>query len=188
MRMKTKAEMRNIGLTYYANQTNSERAMLMQLVVQQVTRTNVWKSAEHIALTLSQPNELPTELLIQTALLQKKKVYLPRVAPKHQLHFIQVDETTQYEKHRFGMLEPIGDVLADVSLLDLIVVPGVAFSEQGDRVGFGGGYYDRLLAQHTEIPTMGIAADDLVVAEPNWPVESFDFAVDTIVRIGEMHA
>jgi 5-formyltetrahydrofolate cyclo-ligase len=186
--MKTKAEIRENGLTYYANQTSEERATLMQFVVRQVTATNVWQNAEHIALTLSQSNELPTELLIQTALLQKKKVYLPRVAPNHQLKFIQIDETTQYEKHRFGMLEPIGDALIDVTELDLIMVPGIAFSEQGDRVGFGGGYYDRFLAEHKEISTMGIAATELITVAPNWHVEPFDVSVDTIVRIGERHA
>lgn len=186
--METKQAIRKEVQAFYAQQSSAMRSSLMQEMVKKVTSLASWQGADKIALTLAQTNELPTQLLIQTALLQKKDVYLPKVAPGHQLDFIQITEATEYEEHRFGMLEPIGDALADVNDLDLIVVPGLAFSRDGSRVGFGGGYYDRLLAKYPTIATLGVVSAPFYVDEPNWEVNEFDQSVDQVLVIGEEHA
>ena len=104
-----KNEAREIAKSNLAKLSDMQRATLMQQITSTVTALPAWQEASSVALTLSQDVELPTQLLIQTALLQGKKVYLPKVAPQRQLEFIQIDESTKYERHRFGMLEPIGE-------------------------------------------------------------------------------
>lgn len=183
--MQDKQDIRETAKQYYEDQSMLERAQVMQDMVKQVTDLDVWQQADKIALTLAQNNELPTQLLIQTALLQKKTVYLPKVAPNHQLDFIQVDESTEYEMHRFGMLEPIGDKLPNVASLELIIVPGLAFSQEGQRVGFGGGYYDRLLAAYPEIPTVGLVSRPFYSEEIMWETNEFDQPVQQVVVLGE---
>lgn len=183
--MTDKKDIREQAKKYYQNQSIGERAQLMQAMVKQVTALDVWKKADQIALTLAQNNELPTQLLIQTALLQKKSVYLPKVAPNHQLSFIRIDESTEYEMHRFGMLEPVGDVLSNVAELELVIVPGLAFSSDGHRVGFGGGYYDRLLAKYPEMETIGLVSRSFFSETTTWETNEFDQPVKQVVVLGE---
>lgn len=183
--MQDKKIIREQARDFYQTQDIGARAQLMQEVAKAVTALPAWQDAKAVALTLAQENELPTQLLIQTALLQKKAVYLPKVSPNHQLTFIRIDETTRYEQHRFGMLEPIGDALTDVTELNLIVVPGLAFSGDGQRVGFGGGYYDRLLAKYPQIPTIGIVTSTFYTEQIDWVVNVFDQTVEQVVVIGD---
>lgn len=75
---------------------------------------------------------------------------------------------------------PEAEPLPDPSTYDLVVVPGVAFTERGDRLGRGGGWYDRLLPQlRPDCATVGVAFDIQVL--PELPVEPHDARVDVVV-------
>jgi len=162
--------------------TDTARGNLMQQATSTIMKLPVWQTAEHIALTLSQDVEIPTQLLIQNALLQGKKVYLPRVLPKRQMNFVRVTTETVYEKHPFGMLEPIGDEVVDPATLDFVLVPGLAFSAAGDRIGFGGGYYDRWLPK-TNATKVALATPDNYFSQPSWPLEATDQLVDQVIIV-----
>ncbi|MBU7544276.1 5-formyltetrahydrofolate cyclo-ligase [Weissella cibaria] len=175
-----KAAVRQQALANLAALSDAQRGWLMQAVVAQVTALPAWQSAKTVALTLSQDDEIPTQLLIQTAMLQGKRVVLPRVQPGRQMTFIVVTPATTYERHRFGMLEPVGDEIVAPTEIDFVVVPGLAFSEAGDRIGFGGGYYDRWLPQ-TTARTVALALAENVYPQPSWPLEPTDQQVDQVL-------
>jgi len=175
-----KAAVRQQALANLATLSDAQRGSLMQAVVTQVTALPAWQSAKTVALTLSQDDEIPTQLLIQTAMLQGKRVVLPRVQPGWQMTFIVVTPATTYERHRFGMLEPVGDEVVAPTEIDFVVVPGLAFSEAGDRIGFGGGYYDRWLPQ-TTARTVALALAENVYPQPSWPLEPTDQRVDQVL-------
>ena len=104
-----------------------------------------YQEAEVIATYLSFPHEFQTQELIGQALKDGKKVLIPKTYPKGLMEFV-VYNPQQLVKTSFGLLEPQGDLeVVDASQIDLIHVPGLAFTTEGYRIGYGGGYYDRYL-------------------------------------------
>ena len=79
-----------------------------------------------------------------------KSFFLPVVEDNFAMRFIAVHGNEDMALNRYGILEPIGNEVIDVAALDAVVIPLVAFSRRGDRLGMGAGYYDRALAQCSE--------------------------------------
>lgn len=151
---------------------------------QQLTRrllaTPVWRQAQAVALTMSQSFEVDTSQLIRAAWIQGKVAAVPRTRPQHQLEFVAVTEDTEYQETHFGVLEPVnGRVLAQPAL-DLVVVPGLAFTATGRRLGFGGGYYDRYLADYPG-KTVAMALTTQLAQPAEWPVDDFDVTIDQVL-------
>ncbi len=108
-----------------------------------------YQEAKVIATYLSFPHEFQTQGLIDQALKDGKKVLIPKTYPKGRMEFV-VYNPQQLVKTSFGLLEPQGDLeVVDTSRIDLIHVPGLAFTREGYRIGYGGGYYDRYLEHFT---------------------------------------
>ena len=104
-----------------------------------------YQEAKVIATYLSFPHEFQTQGLIGQALRDGKKVMIPKTYPKGRMEFVVYDPQ-QLVKTSFGLLEPQGNLeVVDASQIDLIHVPGLAFTTEGYRIGYGGGYYDRYL-------------------------------------------
>ena len=105
----------------------------------------VYHEAKVVATYLSFPHEFQTQGLIDQVLKDGKKVLIPKTYPKGRMEFVVYDPQ-QLKKTSFGLLEPQGDLeVVDASQIDLIHVPGLAFTREGYRIGYGGGYYDRYL-------------------------------------------
>ncbi|SHO57142.1 5-formyltetrahydrofolate cyclo-ligase [Vibrio quintilis] len=145
------------------------------------------EASQHIALYLSSDGELDTQLIIQWLWQQEKSVYLPvihPVSPGHLL-FLKYDNETQMVANRYGIQEPRlkKDDVLPVQYLDLIFTPLVGFDATGQRLGMGGGYYDRTLADWKKVkqnPTMvGLAHDCQYVDQ--LPVASWDIPLPKIV-------
>lgn len=105
----------------------------------------------------------------------------PRVAGARTLELHWVDDPSALVSGAFGLREPAADApLGSLAELDAIVVPGVAFDAACNRLGYGGGFYDTLLADvpHT-LPTIGLAFEEQVLLEV--PCEKFDRALDVVV-------
>lgn len=105
--------------------------------------------AVRIAAFLSFDGELNTEPAINMILRDKSVCYLPKLRPNasNGLWFMPYNQRTKLQKNRFGIAEvdlPVNNAIA-VSQLDIILLPLVAFDEQGRRLGMGGGYYDATL-------------------------------------------
>ena len=89
-------------------------------------------------------------------------------------------------RHRFGMQEPEGGLPIVVpSEVQLVLVPGVAFDRQGGRLGFGGGFYDRLLPLASEAIWVGVTYKQLIL--DTIPMKPWDRHVDWLVTADGMH-
>lgn len=131
--------------------------------------------AEHILMYHSLPDEVSTHEFIDEWA-SRKHFYLPRVNGVN-LDILPYDRTT-LRMGAFHIEEPQGDETADISDIELIIVPAVAYDTKGNRVGRGKGFYDRLLA-NTSATRIGIAYDFQVVDEID--AEEHDAPVDFII-------
>ncbi|UQS86679.1 5-formyltetrahydrofolate cyclo-ligase [Nicoliella spurrieriana] len=140
-----------------------------------------WQTAKTVAVTLSAPIELDTAPIIDRALSQGKRVVVPRTLPDFQMEFVAYDHTTPLFQTAFGIMEPKGGSVIAKPEIDLIIVPGLAFaSRTHDRLGFGGGFYDRYLADY-QGHTISLARGPQLFETPNWDVNQFDIKIQTII-------
>lgn len=109
-----------------------------------------FRRARHIALYLASDGEISPHLVMQHAMQRGKAVYLPVISrwPQRHMVFQRIDGTTRWRNNRFGLREPVPDASRQRPLwtLDLLCLPLVGFDAQGERLGMGGGFYDRALA------------------------------------------
>ena len=112
------------------------------------------KHAQHIAIYLANDGELVARPFIEWCWQEDKSVYLPIIHPFSAGHliFLNYNENTKMRTNQYGINEPKLDVTAIklVTEIDIIFTPLVAFAQQGDRLGMGGGFYDRTLAHWYE--------------------------------------
>ena len=122
-----------------------QKIVMDQALTERFLNHPFYQEAKTIATYLSFPHEFQTQELIEQALKDGKKVLIPKTYPKGRMEFVVYDPQ-QLKKTSFGLLEPQGDLeVVDTSRIDLIHVPGLAFTREGYRIGYGGGYYDRYL-------------------------------------------
>lgn len=141
-----------------------------------------WLGAETIALTMSHSFEIDTAPLILHARHLGQRVVVPRTLPKRQMEFVNIDEGTDFKETSFGVLEPEDGQVVQPDDIDLMVVPGIAFTLQGDRLGFGGGYYDRYLDKyHGKTVSLALTTQ---VAQPNeWNEDEHDHRIDHVISL-----
>lgn len=122
-------------------------------LLQKVFEHTLFQTAKHILLFWSLPDEINTLPLIQHALAVGKQVYLPVV--QDDILLIKPYCANQMAVGAFSINEPQGSETYSALQMDLIVVPGVAFDANGNRMGRGKGYYDKLLA-NVSTPIIGV--------------------------------
>ena len=141
------------------------------------------RSWTHIAVFIPLPGEpdiwTPSQQLIAT---QAARIYAPRMMPENQLDLVMITNTTALLRGPFGVIEPPieSNALADLTTLDAIFIPGLAFSKHGGRLGFGGGWYDRLLARIPDKTIkIGVCWNELLI--DSVPMDAWDVRVDGIL-------
>ncbi|WP_311407175.1 5-formyltetrahydrofolate cyclo-ligase [Liquorilactobacillus uvarum] len=145
--------------------------------------TSIWKKARTIGLTISSNNEIDTKPIILQARMQAKKIFVPRIRARHQMDFFQLRNDTVIKKNDFGIYEPQGkNGLILKEDIDLMIVPGIAFSSEGDRIGFGGGYYDRYLLNFKGA-TVSLADPLRLYKHRVWILDETDRQIDKIVTV-----
>lgn len=143
-----------------------------------------YQKAKTVMLTVSFNTEIGTSRIINDALERGKTVYLPtadiftqELIPNR----ISAYPDDMVVNH-YGILIPKATcpICEDLSEIDLVLVPGMAFTENGDRLGYGGGYYDRFLKKtRGSVTSVALTREELIYEE--LPTERFDQKVDWIV-------
>lgn len=142
----------------------------------------IYRRAKRLALYSSFKNEVITDEIMKHTFVSGKQVYFPKiVSGQRKLQFIKVEKNDDFVTGSYDIPEPKGrHEIADVKGLDIVVVPGVVFDVYGNRLGYGKGYYDRLLSGlKGHIAIIGLAFDFQIVNE--LPVERHDVNMDMII-------
>ena len=116
--------------------------------------------------------------MIRRALTSGKRVILPKVNGKE----LELFEIKNFDKDvssgAWGIPEPRASAPVRLDELDIIIVPGAAFDEQGNRLGYGAGFYDKLLSAFKK-PTVALAFEEQIVSAV--PAASHDIPIKKIV-------
>lgn len=128
--------------------------------------------------------EVETDAIFERSRREGKQVAFPLVLPdERRLEFHWVDDLSQLTPGRFGIPEPqrAAHTWVDPGRIDVIAVPGVAFDRDCRRLGYGGGYYDRLLGSPETRPrfVIGVAFDEQLLDEV--PNDARDASMDGVV-------
>lgn len=140
------------------------------------------KTAESLMCFVSFRSEVDTLPFIGWSLDHGKRVALPRIVGKrHMEAFWVTDPAIDLETGSYGIREPRpGLPQASPKTIDLVVVPGSAFDRSGDRIGYGGGFYDSFLPRlRSETPRIAVAFDLQLVDDV--PDEHHDLPIDAVV-------
>ena len=161
-----------------------DRVRKSNSICQKVLETEEFKKAKIIACYMSLPTEVDTKLLIEESIKYGKTVVLPKVNGQELEFYIIKDlDNSGFERSAIGVEEPkeFYHEKIDVYLIDLIIVPGICFDKEGNRLGFGKGYYDRTLKRTNNTYSIGICFREQIVQEKVIPVNSFDKKVDLVI-------
>jgi 5-formyltetrahydrofolate cyclo-ligase len=138
-------------------------------------------AARHVMLYLAMPGEVRVEDVIE----EGKRWYVPRCAPGRRLAVHPwVAGATPLRAGPFGIREPDAERVEEVGaeVPEVVIVPGLVLGEDGRRVGYGGGYYDRFLPRtRPGCVRVGVMPSVLVVGAGELPVDLWDVPLDVVV-------
>lgn len=156
------------------------------LIAQNLYREQSWMEANTIGITVSNQPEVDTYQIIRKAWELRKRVVVPKCIPGEKIMSFRIlDRFSQLESVFYGLYEPIVQETIEVTKneIDLLIVPGLAYTREGARLGFGGGYFDRYLQDYDGL-TLSLAFSDQLV--PTLPIENFDLPVAKIITEQEV--
>lgn len=184
-----KKELRKELLGKRNNISAAERKIKNDSVIQRLQELAIYKQAYTVLFYVSFGSEVDTHPLIKKAFKDKKRVAVPLVNGQT-LDIKQITSFSQLKPGAMGILEPSEKQPSiNPAEINVIIVPGIAFDKKHFRLGYGGGYYDRLLSQYSvnhqpstvnsSITSIGLAFQEQIVEK--LPVDKHDQKVDFII-------
>jgi 5-formyltetrahydrofolate cyclo-ligase len=164
------------------NKLNSlEIAKRSKRIQEFVINSKEFRQAKVIGAYFAFGSEVTTELIIERAKALVKKIALPRVE-EDKITFYELSSIKSLIRGRFGIMEP--PPFMQISEIDILVVPGIAFDKTGSRLGYGKGYYDRLLSGKRTF-SIGLAYSFQLLE--NLPYDRYDKRLDAIASEDGLH-
>jgi len=140
--------------------------------------SEAYKQAKTIYGYMPYNQEVRTVAMLERALKDGKRVAIPKCYGD-EMRFIFMDDLSKVEKGYANIPEPIVDEPIADDETALVLMPGLAFDPQGHRIGYGGGFYDKFLAQEPNHPTLALCYDFQMFEKLE--TEEFDIPVDTVL-------
>lgn len=148
------------------------------LICQKLMALPAFKEAAVIYTYVALEKEVDTKEIIDAAWAAGKKVAVPKVSGS-ELHFFEINDYDQLAEGYFGVREPKDGCPLVKEGDALMIMPGVAFDKKRHRAGYGKGFYDRYLRDHSKHLTIAVAFDFQIVAEV--PFDAFDILPQMLI-------
>lgn len=175
---QTKKELRGPILARRKAMSTDEVDSLSRIICGKIQQMDVYREADDICLYMPIRNEVDVTGLIGPARRQGKKVWIPLVTGETMV-FNAYEEDKMGEEGAFHIPESSSEEILSPSENTLIIMPGSVFDVHGNRIGYGGGYYDRYLQQYPFCRTAAVCYDFQIVDQ--LPAEEHDRKPELIV-------
>ena len=187
MNLVNKKELRKEILKRREALTKEDYREKSDCITKRVITYDAFLDANVILLFASFRNEVDTTEILESAIGSGKKVYYPKVLGK-EMEFYRVESEADFEEGRWGIREPKAEenkrFVPKQEDKICVIMPGAVFDRAGNRIGYGGGYYDKFLKriENVDACKIGIGFECQVVEmEENFPKEEHDVTLDMLV-------
>jgi 5-formyltetrahydrofolate cyclo-ligase len=123
-----------------------ERAIASDIICKRVIRSTFFIASRLIACYLPMEDEVDTRGIVEAAWRANKRIFVPVLRERGKMLFRELSHKTLLEQNSFGIWEPVDGELISPRNLDITITPTVAFDRNNNRIGMGGGYFDRCFA------------------------------------------
>lgn len=161
--------------------TPVQRETLSAEIVRKFLALEIYRAAATVMAYVSTPEEVQLREIFTDAFAQGKKLAVPLIVGAGEMLPVVVPNFDALEVGAFGIATVKENLreFVDAEKIDCVVVPGAAFDVSGNRLGLGGGYYDKFLPSAVNAKKIALAYDFQIVTEI--PVEPHDSPVDIII-------
>jgi 5-formyltetrahydrofolate cyclo-ligase len=185
---RSQAVIRAVCKNERARLAPGKRRQASRKIADKILSSSLFLNAKNIAVYIPMKSEVDTWPIIKRAWQLKKRVFAPIMQENFTLRFHQFDDESELFTNKMGFREPVDGRFIAANTLDLVFAPLVAFDSQKNRIGMGGGYYDRTFAflgqnQPSTNPVLaGLAFEcqrvEQIVANP-WDIRLFSIFTES---------
>lgn len=175
-----KAELRKLIRQRKQQYTVAELEAMSATVVGKILTHHRVVEAKTVMLYYALPDEVDTHRLVDELVIQDKTVLLPKIIGDGQLEVrVYAGRQDLAQEPAFHIMEPIGERYTTYDDIDIALVPGMGFDDEGNRLGRGKGYYDRLLAAMPHTYKIGVCFGFQKVERV--PTSEWDIKMDEVI-------
>ena len=173
-----KKELRKKILQKRAELTEQQVFAYSEAICRKILENPIYQQSNNLCLYMPIRNEVDVTLLVNPARESGKCVWLPKIIDG-QMDFYLYGADTVLSESAYHIPEPLSEHRLIPDSSTLVIMPGAVFSVTHDRIGYGGGYYDRYLSKYPTCKTLAVCYDFQVV--PELPGEEHDIKPDHII-------
>jgi 5-formyltetrahydrofolate cyclo-ligase len=179
--MESKSKIRKRILNVRNNMSKEDVKKNSNAIMDKITSLDIYKHSKVVFIYMDFKNEVMTSNLIKRMLSEKKRVVIPYTDSINTVLIpSEITKESDLKQNSFGYFEPKSILPVNIEEIDLVIVPGVVFDMNLNRIGFGKGYYDKILNRLKPSAKKVALAHDFQVLE-DIPAEEHDVKMDMII-------
>ena len=163
------------------------RARSSEIICQRVVRSREFRSSKTIACYLPMGDEVDTLKIFDRSWRANKRIFAPVLQKRGKMSFREIRPESTLGRNCYGVWEPSTGTTIEPRHLDLVIAPTVAFDEDNNRIGMGGGYFDRCFSflrhrkywLHPKLIGVAFACQEVEKITPNvWDIRLYSVITD----------